>query len=139
MFLFLFVCIGIFDVDENGLDLYNSSNDPNRFNQLNHQRASQNQHQQQQQQQSQQNNLHSSDNLSQQLYASNLTKFFDFHKNQQQQQQYQQQQLFFNDQLNLIDPSRRMDSQYLEQQNSQNGNIFLQNIFFCLFYFHCQN
>lgn len=102
------------------MDFYNGSNDPNRFGPLNHQRPSPGQ-----QQTPSLQNLHSSDNLSQQLYASNLTKFFDFHKNQQQQQQqqYQQQQLFFNDQLNMIDPSRRMESQFLDQQNTQNGNL----------------
>lgn len=123
-------------IEENGLEFFNgSNNDPNRFSQLSQQQQLQNQRSQQQQQH---NNLHSSDNLGT-MYANNLSKFFDFHKNQQQQQAQQQQfqqpppppqqQLFFPDQLNmsnLIDPprpmdTRRLDSQYLEQPNTPNG------------------
>lgn len=73
------------------------------------------------------------DGLGHQVYTNNLSKFFDFHKNQQQQQQFapQQQQLFMSDQMNvsnLIDQSRLMDarrlnSQYLDQQNSPNSKF----------------
>lgn len=123
-------------LEDNGLDYFNGTNDPSRFNQLPQQQQQHLQHQRSQPQQSQ-NNLHSSDSLSQ-MYANNLSKFFDFHKNQQQQQQQQQyqqqqQQLFFPDQLNmsnLIDQSRlmevrRLNSQYMDQQNTQNGMLLL--------------
>lgn len=109
------------------MDFYTSSNETNRFNQLPHHQQSQNLQQQ--------NMIGGNFNQpsQQQVYANNLSKFFDFHKNQQQQHQQQQfpsQQQFYNDQqLNmssLMDQSRLMDArrlnpQYLEQQNTPNS------------------
>lgn len=121
--------------EDNGLDFFGSGSEQNRFNQLS---QTQNLHNQRTQQQSLQNGLHPTDNgLGHQVYANNLSKFFDFHKNQQQQQQQQQfapqqQQLFMSDQMNvsnLMDQSRLMDarrlnSQYLDQQNSSNSESY---------------
>ncbi|XP_055680361.1 putative uncharacterized protein DDB_G0286901 isoform X2 [Lutzomyia longipalpis] len=79
--------------------------------------------QQQQQSRTQHNNLHSgSDNINH-MYTGNMSKFFDFHKNQQNQQQ---QQFMMNghstngpsvDQLNIANlmENNRLNSQFLEQ------------------------
>lgn len=113
---------------------FGGGSEQNRFNQLSQQ--TQNLHNQRTQQQQLQNSLHPTDSLNHQVYANSLSKFFDFHKNQQQQQQQfgppqqqQQQQLFMSDQMNvsnLMDQSRLMDprrvnSQFMDQQNSSNS------------------
>uniref|UniRef100_A0A1L8DI73 CCR4-NOT transcription complex subunit 4 n=1 Tax=Nyssomyia neivai TaxID=330878 RepID=A0A1L8DI73_9DIPT len=80
--------------------------------------------QQQQQSRTQHNNLHSGGDNMNHMYTGNMSKFFDFHKNQQSQQQ--QQQFMMNghsqngpsvDQLNIANlmENNRLNSQFLEQ------------------------
>lgn len=120
------------------MDFFGGGSEQSRFSQLTQQ--TQNLHNQRTQQPQLQNSLHPTDSLNHPVYANSLSKFFDFHKNQQQQQQQQQfvppqrqQQLFMSDQMNvsnLMDQSRLMDarrlnSQFMEQQNSSNSELLL--------------
>lgn len=99
---------------------YFAGNEQSRFSQLSQQPSPYQRNQLQ-------NVLHPSDGMNQ-SYPNNLSKFFDFHKNQQQQQQ---QQLFYSDQLNMpnvMDQSRLMDArrpnpQYIDQSNTQNSEF----------------
>ena len=126
------------------MDFFGGGSEQSRFSQLTQQ--TQNLHNQRTQQPQLQNSLHPTDSLNHPVYANSLSKFFDFHKNQQQQQQQQQfvspqqqqqqQQLFMSDQMNvsnLMDQSRLMDarrlnSQFMDQQNSSNSKCLLYNI-----------
>lgn len=111
--------------EDNALDFFGGASDHSRFSQLAQNIPNQ--------RLPLQNNLHQADGLGHQVYTNNLSKFFDFHKNQQQQQQQQQfppqQQLFMSDPmngLNLVDQSRLMDarrlnSQFMDQPNPSNG------------------
>lgn len=111
-------------------DFFHNNSDSNRFSQIIHQQL------QQQQQQPPaahlpprlQNNPHSPDNLNQ-IYTGNMSKFFDFHKNQQQQNQHQLllNVQHSNDHLNMVSNSlldnNRINSQYLEHTNNS-GKFF---------------
>lgn len=127
--------------EDSTLDFFSGGNEQSRFNQLSQQ--TQNLHNQRAPQQQQQQ-LHPTDPLNHQVYASSLSKFFDFHKNQQQQQQQHpqyapQQQLFMSEQLNmpnLMDQSRiidtrRLNPQYLDQTNATNSKLRYEFYNFC--------
>ncbi|XP_055712831.1 putative mediator of RNA polymerase II transcription subunit 26 isoform X2 [Phlebotomus papatasi] len=93
-------------------DFFHCSNEINR-QLLQHQQHSRTQH----------NNLHSGNENMNHMYTGNMSKFFDFHKNQQNQQQ---QQYMMNghstngpsvDQLNMANlvENNRLNSQFMEQ------------------------
>ena len=94
------------------------------------------QSQNQQQQQQRLNSLHS--NGMGHVYPENMSKFFDFHKNQQQQQQQSQQNQFIlnGHSSNIVPPSpadpmniasllenSRFNTNFIDQQQHTNGEI----------------
>lgn len=115
-------------------DYFHSPPANERFSQILHQHMQQNHQQQPHQHQSRQqpNNL-PGDSFSH-VYAGNMSKFFDFHKNQQQQLQQTQQQQFLlnghssgsqhsagNDHMNMASllDNNRLGSQFLDHSNGK--------------------